>query len=85
MRARNFPVPLSEELYSLLHEEAARQGRPGTQVVREILEQQLKSLRADALHREIVAYAQAAGGGEPDSQIPDGSADLWALLKDDHW
>ncbi|MBT9588963.1 hypothetical protein IV102_36855 [bacterium] len=85
MSTRNFHVPLSEELHAMLHAEAARRGRAGTQLVREILEQQLKLMQSDSLDQEIAAYARMMAQTPHDSPVTDGSAHLWELLKDDEW
>ena len=69
----------------MLHAEAARRGRPGTQLVREILEQQLRAMQADSLGLEIETYARAASHTAHDSPLVDGAAGLWELLKDDDW
>ncbi len=85
MANRNFHVPLSDELHAMLHAEAARRGCAGTQLVREILEQQLRLMQADALDAEIAAYAARAAGSAHDAPMTDGADHLWELLKDDEW
>jgi len=85
MATRNFHVLLSEELYAMLHAEATRRGRPGTQLVREILEAQLRRLQADAVDQEVAAYASAAAQTAHDCPNEDGATHLWDLLKDDEW
>ena len=69
----------------MLHAEAARRGRPGTQLVREILEQQLKLMQADSVDLEIAAYARTMAQTAHDTPATDGVAQLWELLKDDEW
>lgn len=85
MGRRNFHVPLSDELHAMLHAEATRRGCPGTQLVREILEQQLRLMRTDSLDQEIAAYARIMAQSAHDSPLTDGAAHLWDLLKDDEW
>lgn len=69
----------------MLHAEAARRGRPGTQLVREILEQQLRLMQADSLDQEIATYAREMARSTHDTPVTDGADHLWNLLKDDEW
>jgi len=69
----------------MLHAEAARRGRPGTQLVREILEHQLRLMQADSLEQEIADYAQKMAQTAHDAPASDGADHLWQLLKDDEW
>lgn len=85
MSIKNFHVPLSEELFGMLQAEAARRGRPRTQLAREILEQQLRLLQADAVDQQIEQYALEMAHTSHDAYREDGASQLWELLKDDEW
>jgi len=63
---RNFHVPLPEDLYQMLRVEAERRKRPATELVREVLEEWQKRLRAEALHAEIADYASKYAGTDAD-------------------
>ena len=63
---RNFHVPLSDSLYQALRSEAERRRRPATSLVREVLEQWLERLQAEALHDEIADYAAKHAGTSAD-------------------
>ena len=63
---RNFHVPLSADLYQALRSEAERRRRPATSLVREVLEQWLERLQAEALHNEIAEYAAKHAGTSAD-------------------
>lgn len=62
----NLHVPLSEDLHTLLRDEAARTGIPATTLVREALAAWLKQRRRERLFAEIQAYAAAHAGTEAD-------------------
>ena len=88
MAKRNFHVPLSEDLYAMLHREAERQELPATQLAREAIERYLVGLRRDLLHRQISEYALQMAGSEHDLD-PEleaaGAEHLWNTLQDDAW
>jgi len=63
---RNFHVPLSPALYEDLRDEARRQNRPATGVVREAITVYLRQQAGDEKHRRISAYAARQAGSEAD-------------------
>src|SRR5881296_332237 len=63
---RNFHLPLPEDLYQMLRVEAERRKRPATEIVREVLEEWQKRLRAETLHAEIADYASKHAGTTAD-------------------
>lgn len=65
-RRRNFHLPLSEEMHTLLREEARRAGKPATEVAREALETTLRERKREELRRAIAAYAAAVAGSTDD-------------------
>jgi hypothetical protein len=65
-RWRNFHVPLPEALYDRLQREAARAGRPATDLARVAIAEALAQRRRRVLHDAIRAYATAHAGGERD-------------------
>jgi predicted DNA-binding protein len=64
--ARNFHVPLPEEVHAALRGEAERTGRPATVLAREAIEWFLRRRRRIALHEAIAAYASARAGTHED-------------------
>lgn len=85
MGRKNFHLPLSEELYRLLHEEASRRACPATQLAREVLERHLKNAHAEWLDREVEAYAlRAAGTSEDlDPALEQAGLEVWRDTMDD--
>jgi predicted transcriptional regulator len=67
--ARNFHVPLSNEVHAALRGEAERTGRPATALAREAIEAFLRRRRRIAMHEAIAAYA-AEHAGTPDDLDP---------------
>ncbi len=65
-RARNFHLPLSEDLYLKLRDEAGKVGRPATALAREALEEWLHEREQQTVHEQIAAYAQAVAGSRDD-------------------
>jgi len=63
---RNFHVPLPDALYQFLSLEAERRRQPTTTLVREVLEEWVQRLRAQALHSEIANYAARHAGTSMD-------------------
>jgi hypothetical protein len=53
----NFHVPLPEDVYSELRQQAQRLHQPATQVARHAIESWLQDRRRDLLHEAIRAYA----------------------------
>jgi predicted DNA-binding protein len=59
---RNFHVPLPDELYKRLREEAERSERPATVLARDAIEAWLRDREKAALHNAIADYAARHGG-----------------------
>ena len=59
---RNFHVPLPDELYKRLREEAERSEQPATVLVRDAIEAWLRDKEKAALHDAIADYATRYGG-----------------------
>jgi predicted transcriptional regulator len=76
---RNFHVPLSEDLYSRLREEADRSKQPATALARHAIDDWLKQRREDALHEAIAAYAARHAGTSMDLDEEIESASLEQL------
>ena len=66
---RNFHLPLPNELYEKLKEEARRRGRPATAVARQAIEDGLRERRRIELHEEIAEYARAHAGSSADLDL----------------
>jgi len=62
----NFHVPLPDNVYRDLREEAARSSRPATALVRQAIEQWLHERRRVARHEAIAAFAVENAGGPLD-------------------
>lgn len=62
----NFHVPLPEEIYSKLREEAERSKRPATALARQAIEDWLRQREKAALSDAIAAYAAEHAGGDVD-------------------
>jgi predicted transcriptional regulator len=80
-RLKNFHVPLSDDLYARLRQEAERSGKPATEVAREAIEDTLKERAARQLHASIAAYAAAAAGTKDDLDPDLESAAIQHLAK----
>jgi hypothetical protein len=63
---RNFHLPLPEDLYAELKEEAERRGRPATVVARGALKAWLRQVRRMEISEEIATYAAEHAGTEAD-------------------
>jgi predicted transcriptional regulator len=63
---RNLHVPLPDDLYRRLREEADRSGRPATALAREAIDEWLAARQAEAVHEAIAEYARQAGGSIED-------------------
>ncbi len=59
---RNFHLPLPEQTYLRLREEAERTQAPATTLAREAIDQWLRSQSRKARHAAIAAYASEAAG-----------------------
>ena len=59
---RNFHLPLPDEVYRDLREEAQRSSRPATAVARQAIERWLQHRRKVARHEAIAAFASAHAG-----------------------
>lgn len=66
---RNFHLPLANETYERLKEEAARESRPATSVAREAIEEWLRARRKLAVREGIAAYAANVAGSGADLDI----------------
>ena len=62
----NFHVPLPEEIYSKLREEAERSKRPATALARQAIEDWLRQREKAALRDAIAVYAAEHAGGDVD-------------------
>jgi hypothetical protein len=63
---RSFHVPLPEDLYAKLREEAGRSKSPATELARHAIELLLNERRKAALHDAIAAYAAKHAGTASD-------------------
>jgi predicted transcriptional regulator len=59
---KNFHVPLPDDVYEALREEAAALKRPATTVARDAIEAWLRERRKTAVHEAVAAYAARHGG-----------------------
>ena len=59
---RNFHLPLPEEVYVDLRQEAARTNRPATSIAREAIAAWLRDCRKAARHQAIAEFAREFGG-----------------------
>jgi hypothetical protein len=76
---RNFHIPLSEELYRSLRDEAALARRPATLLARQAIETWLRQRRKAALREAIATYAaaHAGSGADLDPALEAASLELW--------
>ncbi len=63
---RNFHVPLPEDLYNKLREEAGRSGSPATELARRAIEVLLEQRERAALNDAIARYAEKHAGTASD-------------------
>jgi predicted transcriptional regulator len=63
---RNFHLPLPEDLYRALRDEAAAVKQPATAIARQAIEAWLRERRKAALREAIAAYATEHGGTAAD-------------------
>ncbi|MBI2467349.1 MAG: hypothetical protein HYV62_05975 [Candidatus Rokubacteria bacterium] len=80
---RNFHVPLPEDLYRVLRDEAASAKRPATVLARHAIEAWLRQKKKAALREAIAAYAAAHAGSEADLDpaLEAASLELWGTPK----
>jgi predicted transcriptional regulator len=64
--ARNFHVPLPDDLHAALRAEAERAGKPATALAREAIETFVHRRRRVALHEAIASYAASCAGTAAD-------------------
>ena len=76
----NFHLPLPEEVYRDLREEAARAGRPATALAREAIELWLRHRRKVTRHEAIAAFAAENAGSPVDLYTELESASLEHLI-----
>ena len=81
--ARNFHVPLPEEVHSALRGEAERSGRPATALAREAIEAYLRRRQKIALHEAIATYARRQAGAKTDLDPELESAAVEHLIDDE--
>jgi predicted DNA-binding protein len=76
---KNFHVPLPENVYAALREEAATLGRPATVIAREAIEAWLRERRRASVHEAISAYAakHAETTADLDPALEAASLELW--------
>ena len=63
---RNFHLPLPDDVYRSLREEAAAAKQPATALARRVIEAWLRERRKNALRESIAAYAAAHAGTAAD-------------------
>lgn len=61
-KMRNFHLPLTDEVYDNLRQEAVRSNRPATALARQAIELWLKERRKSAQHEAISAFAAEHSG-----------------------
>jgi len=77
---RNFHLPLPEEVYRDLREEAVRTSRPATALARQAIELWLRHRRKVARHEAIAAFAAENAGSPLDLDSELEAASLEHLL-----
>ena len=78
---KNFHLPLTEPLYTLLRAEAERTHVPATTLAREAIECWVKDQRRRARHDAIAAYAAEIAGTDLDLDPALESAGIEHILK----
>ena len=63
---RNFHLPLPDDVYQALRDEAAASKRPATAIARQAIEIWLRERKKTALREAIAAYAAEHGGTPAD-------------------
>jgi predicted transcriptional regulator len=76
---KNFHIPLPEDVYATLREEAAALKRPATVVAREAIESWLRERRRASVRENIAAYAAKHAGttADLDPALEAASLELW--------
>jgi hypothetical protein len=78
---KNFHVPLPEQTYALLRDEAERTRVPATNLAREAIDSWLRDQARKARHDAIAAYAAEVAGTDLDLNHDLESAGIDHLLK----
>jgi predicted transcriptional regulator len=80
---RNFHLPLPEDVYRTLREEAEAAKKPATVLARHAIEAWLRQRRKSALREAIATYAAGQAGGEADLDptLEAASLELWRPRK----
>jgi predicted DNA-binding protein len=74
---KNFHIPLPEDLYQKLHQEAKRCKRPATELARKALEAWIKQRERQAVAEAIAEYAaQQTGKADLDKELEAASIEL---------
>ena len=76
---RNFHLPLPEELYEELRDQARKSGRPATAVARRAIEAWLRQARRMELSESIASYASRHAGSpcDLDEELESAGLDSW--------
>jgi len=76
---KNFHLPLPDDIYGALREEAAALGRPATVIAREAIEAWLRGRRRASVRESIAAYAAKHAGttADLDPALEAASLELW--------
>ncbi|BBM86214.1 hypothetical protein [Candidatus Uabimicrobium amorphum] len=80
---KNFHVPLSEEVYGKLRQQAKKSKKPATEIARAAIEHWLAEKEKRDLHNEIKKYAQANAGTEHDLDDSLQEATIQFLIKEE--
>jgi predicted transcriptional regulator len=80
---RNFHLPLTDEVYDSLRQEAARCNRPATAIARQAIELWLKQRRKTARNEAISAFAAAHSGTALDLDAGFEAASIEHLMNSD--
>ena len=76
---KNFHLPLPEDVYEALREEAAALRRPATVIAREAIEVWLRERRRASVRERIAAYAAKHAGttADLDPALEAASLEIW--------
>ena len=76
---KNFHLPLPEDVYAALREDAAALGRPATVIAREAIEAWLRERRRASVRKSIAVYAAKHAGttADLDPALEAASLELW--------
>lgn len=80
---KNFHLPLPEDLYEELADEAKQAGQPATAVARHAIEAWLRQNRKLQLREEIASYARGVGGSAADLDVDLEAAAIESLRRDE--